>query len=673
MPQTVPGWRYTLQVSDTLMTDSWTTAAVLEGENVVQWGTGGQIAVTAATGGTPRKFFRWIVEDPDTDADGLGDWFEMQIGSSVTSNDSDGDGYSDSVEWGGGFDPLADSSNPGASGGGAHWETSWAFASATHTVTKLQDDAEGNERWSVFQRWTGLPSGDKSEIQIVTGSKPPFPPLPEPPEFSQLDFSGWTPHIWAPGDNELSTTTRFTDTPMTNQEYREFIGNWYRVRMKATYPSLHALVLYMLLEKTSAAATYPPPTPDVINRSLVTVQLPAGATQSNVVDLPLAVAQGTDVKVVRKLEFSLSATAPGDYVDSVFEGGERHFVTPKWAQDIDGEFNKKVVVKAGGLSAADISPTVLDGNNQPVTNPDQKLEWLVSPADAGTLDPADPTKFIVDRETARHVVVSIVPKGAAASGAAKLNVWVVWCEMAATLSGTPKFVNALGNVSARIGNNAFDAGAGVRWTATIKPIDLVTGDRPSLESQEQVPVIGDGGGVASQDAEDGSGAAFSGWDMTRSITVRVWKTNSLLQVPENPINSADISFQKKDYPTNHVQGNDDSRVDDEDNDPYVLGESPVGTVMSEDFTETLVPDDKRAIGQVHPSGPYNGDKVHLKYWYRDFVRLQIGRHWYRVSDHGMWRFHFFLERQDGHWERLYPEKFDATNEGIDNISSEPTP
>ncbi|MBL9132272.1 MAG: hypothetical protein JNG86_13800 [Verrucomicrobiaceae bacterium] len=99
MPWTVPGWRYTLQCSDTLMQNEWSTAAVAAGQNVSQWGTGGSISVTATTGGAERKFYRWLVDSPDTDLDGILDWAELRIGTDPNNEDSDGDGYADNDEY----------------------------------------------------------------------------------------------------------------------------------------------------------------------------------------------------------------------------------------------------------------------------------------------------------------------------------------------------------------------------------------------------------------------------------------------------------------------------------------------------------------------------------------------------------------------------------------------
>ncbi|MBL9132270.1 MAG: hypothetical protein JNG86_13790, partial [Verrucomicrobiaceae bacterium] len=99
MPWTVPGWRYTLQCSDTLMQNEWSTAAVAAGQSVSQWGTGGALNVTATTGGAERKFFRWLVDSPDDDGDGLSDWSEMQIGTNPLLVDSDGDRFSDWEEY----------------------------------------------------------------------------------------------------------------------------------------------------------------------------------------------------------------------------------------------------------------------------------------------------------------------------------------------------------------------------------------------------------------------------------------------------------------------------------------------------------------------------------------------------------------------------------------------
>jgi hypothetical protein len=116
MADSAPGRRYRLEVSDTLLPDSWTTASLVGGGSPYQWGTGDEISAVAMTGAAPRKFFRWVIDDPDSDGDFLPDFLEMQIGSNPGLADTDGDGFADGEEYQQTADPLSAGNLPGVGG-----------------------------------------------------------------------------------------------------------------------------------------------------------------------------------------------------------------------------------------------------------------------------------------------------------------------------------------------------------------------------------------------------------------------------------------------------------------------------------------------------------------------------------------------------------------------------
>lgn len=99
VPDSAQGRRYILEVSDTLLPGSWVTATMVSNGSPYQWGTGDELSGEALTGSSPRKFFRWKIDDPDSDSDFVPDWMEMQMGTQVNNADSDGDGDSDGYEW----------------------------------------------------------------------------------------------------------------------------------------------------------------------------------------------------------------------------------------------------------------------------------------------------------------------------------------------------------------------------------------------------------------------------------------------------------------------------------------------------------------------------------------------------------------------------------------------
>lgn len=99
MPSTIPSLRYTLQESATLMPGSWGLPSVQAGQAATHWSTGAGISVVVETGGASRKFYRWLIDAPDSDGDSLDDWSELQLGSNPLLSDSDGDGFHDDEEY----------------------------------------------------------------------------------------------------------------------------------------------------------------------------------------------------------------------------------------------------------------------------------------------------------------------------------------------------------------------------------------------------------------------------------------------------------------------------------------------------------------------------------------------------------------------------------------------
>jgi hypothetical protein len=113
MPDSAQGRRYMLEVSDTLLPGSWTTATMANNAAPYQWGTGEEISGEALTGNSPRKFFRWKIDDPDSDGDMVNDWNETLLGSNPQAADTDGDGFLDGEEYQQSANPLSDADLPG--------------------------------------------------------------------------------------------------------------------------------------------------------------------------------------------------------------------------------------------------------------------------------------------------------------------------------------------------------------------------------------------------------------------------------------------------------------------------------------------------------------------------------------------------------------------------------
>jgi len=100
------------------------------------------------------------------------------------------------------------------------------------------------------------------------------------------------------------------------------------------------------------------------------------------------------------------------------------------------------------------------------------------------------------------------------------------------------------------------------------------------------------------------------------------------------------------YPTNDVEGNDDSSTGDETNDPYAN-------------SGTLAGSDSPNLPVAHSKGN-NGDTIELRLHFREFTRLEIQGTWLRISDNYLWRIHLKLQKTNGKWVN------NGTNKALNN-------
>ncbi len=104
---------------------------------------------TAGAAVTAREFWRVVVSDIDTDADGLNNWEEAQLGSSSASADTDADGLPDAWEAAYGL-PLT-VANAAGDPDGDGFTNAQEFASGMNPICAPFADTTGAVSLSVFQ------------------------------------------------------------------------------------------------------------------------------------------------------------------------------------------------------------------------------------------------------------------------------------------------------------------------------------------------------------------------------------------------------------------------------------------------------------------------------------------------------------------------------------------
>lgn len=254
-----------------------------------------------------------------------------------------------------------------------------------------------------------------------------------------------------------------------------------------------------------------------------------------------------------------------------------------------------------------------------------------------TPDPADPLVACIPRTAPRKQPVTICVDGRICK---RLTAWVVWCTMTAELStigqtcapdskdpNYSKLEVELNTPRGVSGSGA--ARSGIRWTATVQPIEIITdADRPNLQGPNQTapPGTTNWNGVSLQNG------ATSMWDISRQIRTQVRKNGVVMTQAElAPYFRYGVKTAPRDsiasYPSDDRAGNDDIYPGDETNNPY--SSSPVGQLTSTDSPGR----------NFHNIVGSTADQIEFALHFREFVRVELDGNWYRCSDWGLWRFH----------------------------------
>jgi len=251
-------------------------------------------------------------------------------------------------------------------------------------------------------------------------------------------------------------------------------------------------------------------------------------------------------------------------------------------------------------------------------------------------------------QDAENRLRATAPRGAAGEYPATVNVsgrtahqlanWVVWATTTATpsaieegflplLSGTPYGTGVRGPIN---------------FTHNISPTTMFTkSDRPDLGGPRTVvpPNVG----------ANETGVANYGVNLATGAT-KLW--DSSRQLRNKCINPDEIDFSARlaivkvtthlDYPLDETCGNDDSLPeDDEDGNPYNPG-----------HPATMYDWDRPGMTLYHRTDPNHsnegalGNTCEFRVHFREFVRLQLGDRWYRISDWYPWRIHLRFNKQN---------------------------
>ncbi|MBK8475488.1 MAG: fibronectin type III domain-containing protein [Opitutaceae bacterium] len=135
-------------------------------------GTGDTLFAIVRPAGAPAgrsEFWRIVVSDVDTDADGLDDWEEARLGTTPTEADTDHDGLPDAWEVGHGLNPTVDDAASDFDSDGLTNAEEWARETDPE---KADTDGDGlNDRVEVTLETNPLVPDDIGPVLSVTGAR----------------------------------------------------------------------------------------------------------------------------------------------------------------------------------------------------------------------------------------------------------------------------------------------------------------------------------------------------------------------------------------------------------------------------------------------------------------------------------------------------------------------
>ena len=308
--------------------------------------------------------------------------------------------------------------------------------------------------------------------------------------------------------------------------------------------------------------------------------------------------------------------------------GEKHFVTPKTTAEIPAPYATFTV---SGIAPAEFQ---------------QFFEW----GSGGEPVAGEPHKRNVSRNAADKATISLKLKQSNQE-VAKLNVWVVWASAALVNVPTPQFNRTSGVelVDGTLGNRATYSASdhpeqALVFEFTIYPIGMcdLTSDIPDFRGGPAS--LPPGGSKPLNPSASLSNGADAKWDDSRAIEVTITNPNiprakypassALVDNPDilagQPANGVVVEF-----PSSDVIGTDDSIGTSDGGNPYES--SPVGVPQRLRHEVGKMRSDDRPNSSI--SDYLQEDATYEEAnAFREFLRLNIGARWYRVSDFKQWEF-----------------------------------
>ena len=238
-----------------------------------------------------------------------------------------------------------------------------------------------------------------------------------------------------------------------------------------------------------------------------------------------------------------------------------------------------------------------------------------------TPDPGNPLRAEVDRLAGERRVTATLG-GVSAS----TTVWAVFARVRATAGPTRTFAASA---------TAASPGATASFDATIFPGSILTAaDRPRLDGANATPPPG---GTSPATGNALAGGADHHWDFSRKSRDRILNPSGIplasLIVPGDTGMATIFANAPWGYPARWEEGNDDSGTGDETNDPYG------GTMTSVDTP----------VDNLSHAGGADGDTFEERAHFLEFVRLELARTWWVVSNMFPWRVHMRVRKAAGRW------------------------